>query len=167
MRDYKIFPISEVINTKTLYNCDYLISLLDSNPLDVSVPKDVISGKFFFDDIEEPEEGLVMPSIDNIANIIQFVNDTPIDAHIGIHCTAGCCRSPAIGIILNAWQMGLGFEEEAIEKTCKEAIYGKFSIFPNKLIIKLGDTFLERNGAIINAYEKWEKAMKENPFRDS
>ena len=67
------------------------------------------------------------------------------ESRVLVHCNHGASRSPALAYVFVADLLGAGREAEALQTVLEirpEAI-------PNSLVVQLGDTFLARNGALL------------------
>ena len=64
-----------------------------------------------------------------------------------IHCHAGMSRSPAIALAIIANCLGVGTEQEAVRELLKIVPL----CTPNKLLVEIIDSELNRNGRLIRA----------------
>ncbi|MEL6107595.1 MAG: hypothetical protein AAFU85_16265 [Planctomycetota bacterium] len=93
-----------------------------------------------------PREGEIRPLFEWLDAVV------PIKALL-VHCGAGMSRSPAIAVLAfchlqpstDPYQQMLFVESSC---RCKH-------IWPNRLVVQLGDRILERNQAIVDAVEQW------------
>jgi len=86
------------------------------------------------------------PCISDIQRSVYFFRDawSTKDSRVLISCDYGASRSPALAYILLADHLGVDHEIEAfriIMEIRPEAV-------PNSLIVRLGDVFLKRDGAL-------------------
>jgi predicted protein tyrosine phosphatase len=108
-----------------------------------------------FDDTSLPNHPwYVAASPDDIAKLVFFARQ--IDGgSVLVHCAQGISRSTAAAFILTTRALGPGSERDALRhiyrignppKGCK--------IHPNKLMIRLADAFLERDGEMLAALKE-------------
>jgi predicted protein tyrosine phosphatase len=100
-----------------------------------------------FDDVDEDiiGEHWVHPNENDITNLINFAQEDCNE--ILIHCHAGISRSTAAGFIMNSIFFGKGKEEGAIIVTARQC--QELDIAPNRLMIKIADKLLDREGKMI------------------
>lgn len=110
---------------------------------------------FVFDDLNSEKEechrpGMQhAPTMKDIMNVLQFTSTFTSEDKILFHCHGGICRSPSVAI-LTLIQHGATIEE-AIEKVLEV----RPQMWPNTLIIRLGDVALEMNGTLIQFVNDW------------
>lgn len=84
------------------------------------------------------------------------------DSKILVSCDYGASRSPALAYLLIADVLGLGQEPDALKLTlelCPGAI-------PNGMVVRLGDTLLQRQGALLDTVRKlYNEISAELSFR--
>lgn len=92
----------------------------------------------------------ILATREDIAKIIQFI-DSIFDktSHLLIHCHAGISRSTAVGLIVWAYLLGDGKEEEALANVLAAQPYA----MPNRLLIQLADEMLHRNGKLLKVLD--------------
>ncbi|MEO1529832.1 MAG: hypothetical protein AAFX06_30840 [Planctomycetota bacterium] len=75
-----------------------------------------------------------------------------------VHCGAGMSRSPAVALLTLCFLFPCEdpFEQMFLVERCSE--YD--SIWPNPLVVELGDEIMQRKGEIIAGVERWRR-MKE------
>lgn len=101
-----------------------------------------------FDDIEQAiNDTDNPPNKDHVRDLLEFGKKITKDSVVGIHCMAGISRSSAAAIAILSQHLGSDSELEAAEQV--KAIRPQAR--PNRLIIRLADQILERDGALINA----------------
>jgi predicted protein tyrosine phosphatase len=107
-----------------------------------------------FDDIEAEASGLVAPSEPAIADILDFALGIPIDGRVLVHCAAGISRSPAVAFSI-ACQI-LGPRKERIALNAIIAVRPQMT--PNRLVVRLADLVMGRNGAMIKLVDSiWRR----------
>jgi predicted protein tyrosine phosphatase len=114
------------------------VSIRPENHLKVSV-----------DDITEPMDGFVMPSVEHVVQVLDFVRSWDRGAPLVIHCWAGVSRSTASAF---AAACALNPHREEIEiARCIRAASPIAS--PNRRIVALADEALGRNGRMLRALD--------------
>ena len=86
------------------------------------------------------------PSIGDIARAISFVREAwaDTDSRILVSCDYGASRSPALAYLFAADRLGQGRDAEALSLILRI----RPDAVPNGLVVRLGDTFLKRDGAL-------------------
>jgi predicted protein tyrosine phosphatase len=101
-----------------------------------------------FHDIVEPVPGLVVPDRDMMQAVLKFGRDSEPQRALLIHCWAGISRSSAAAFAI-ACDRNPGFERDiAVELRRRSP-----SATPNRLMVRLADDLLERDGRMIAAIE--------------
>jgi predicted protein tyrosine phosphatase len=100
-----------------------------------------------FDDVNAPEDGIA-PTREAIAAILDFARPA---ASLLVHCKAGISRSAAVAFSVLCQSRGPGTESEALDEIYRI----RPQAMPNKLIVQLADALLSRDGAMIEANEKF------------
>jgi predicted protein tyrosine phosphatase len=104
---------------------------------------------FFGDVVSEADArqcNTTPPAIHDIANAVQFARSARTSrGELIIHCEYGASRSPAMAYVIVADRLGIGCEAQALD-TVLELRPGAL---PNKLVVALGDKFLDRGGKLI------------------
>ena len=126
---------------------DGIITIEDSN---IENPFRVRSGEtqqliLRFDDISTPINDLIVPQDIHIQRALKFAQSID-DGSLLIHCHAGISRSSAIALAIIADKLGKENEGEAV----KTLEFINPNCRPNKLLVKMTDEFLERNGKLYN-----------------
>lgn len=99
-----------------------------------------------FHDIVEAREGLILPSGEMIAAMLDFGRARARELPLLIHCWAGISRSSAAAYIL-ACDAQPGRESEIANELRARAPF----VTPNRLMVVLADDLLGRNGAMVDA----------------
>jgi predicted protein tyrosine phosphatase len=101
-----------------------------------------------FHDIVEPVPGLVAPDRDLMQAVLAFGRDTQQQRALLIHCWAGISRSSAAAFAI-ACDRNPGFEREIATELRRRSP----SATPNRLMVRLADELLQRNGRMIAAID--------------
>jgi predicted protein tyrosine phosphatase len=100
-------------------------------------------------DISEPLDGHILPAMEHVSGLIDFVRAWPHDeAPILIHCVAGISRSMAAALITLVIKAP-GRELEAARHVRKAAPHA----YPNRRMIAVADQMLGCDGRLIAARE--------------
>jgi predicted protein tyrosine phosphatase len=100
-------------------------------------------------DISEPLDGHVLPGVDHVSGLIEFVRAWPQDqAPILIHCVAGISRSMAAALITLVIKAP-GRELDAARQVREAAPHA----YPNRRMIAVADQLLGCAGRLIAARE--------------
>ena len=101
-----------------------------------------------FHDIVEPIPGLTAPDRDLMRAVLDFGRNAAHQRVLLIHCWAGISRSSAAAYAI-ACDRNPGFERDiAIELRRRSP-----SATPNRLMVRLADDLLERNGRMVEAID--------------
>ena len=104
--------------------------------------------RVMIDDITEPREGFIAPARKHVDEVLRFLQATPAEVPLVIHCYAGVSRSTAVALVA----LGLdapGREREAAALLRKAAPFA----CPNRLLVRLADDALGRGGALVAALD--------------
>jgi len=116
-----------------------------------------------FHDIVEPMPGLVVPDRDIMQAVLDFGRNNESQRTLLIHCWAGISRSSAAAFAI-ACDRNPGFERDiAIELRRRSP-----SATPNRLMVRLADDLLARNGRMVEAIEligRGAEAREGEPYR--
>jgi predicted protein tyrosine phosphatase len=103
--------------------------------------------RLVFADTIAPENG---PTENDVRRIIELAETLcSTSGRVLIHCEAGVSRSSAAALIMYAHWLGPGREREAIAKVLAQRPVAK----PNRRMVELADTMLDRGGQLIEAME--------------
>jgi predicted protein tyrosine phosphatase len=114
-------------------------------------------------DITEPQEGLVHPREDHIAELVRFARGWNRRGPLVVHCWAGISRSTAAAYIVLCALNSEG-NEQRIAELLRAA---SPTATPNSLMIEIADEALRRRGRMIEAIEaigRGELAVEGVPF---
>ena len=98
------------------------------------------------DDISEPMAGAVLPEIEHVSTLIEFLQTWDGQAPLLIHCVAGISRSMAAALTALVLRAE-GREAEGARLLRQEAPHA----MPNHRIVALADQLLGRQGRLIAA----------------
>jgi predicted protein tyrosine phosphatase len=114
-------------------------------------------------DICEPQDGMIHPVSPHIEAVLRFARGWDRRAPMLIHCWAGISRSTA-----GAFISLCALNPDAKEKHIAEAIRAASpTAYPNRLMVRLADEALGREGRMIAAVESIGRgipAMEAEPF---
>ncbi len=127
-----------------------LISLLPAAEQPLRPPQIETSDhlRILVDDVDRAEEGFTAPAREHVEALLDFLRVTAPGESILIHCFAGISRSPAAALIAMVLTAP-GREREAAQMLRDR---GPF-VQPNRLLVRLADTLLARDGALVAALE--------------
>ena len=103
-----------------------------------------------FNDVDLPTDQYIVPSVEDILNIIDFVPN--IKENCLIHCQAGKSRSSAAAYIVFCKLLGPHLEAEAIDLILGSATE---DIFPNGRMVYIADALLDREERMWNEHVKY------------
>jgi len=106
--------------------------------------------KIAINDIEEEHPGLIAPNHDHISEILDFVGRWDHQNPLVIHCLAGISRSTAAAFI-SLCAMNSETDEMTLARHLRQA---SGTASPNRLMIRLADEQMERNGRMVSAIEE-------------
>lgn len=116
-----------------------------------------------FHDIVEARDGLILPSGEMIAAMLDFSRARVRETPLLIHCWAGISRSSAAAYIL-ACDAQPGLEIEIANELRARAPF----VTPNRLMLALADDLLGRKGAMVDAIARigrGAEAFEGMPYR--
>ena len=104
--------------------------------------------RFSFNDITEPRPGLVAPSAEMIGDLLDFGRGWDGVRPLLVHCWAGISRSCAAAFVL-ACDRNPGRERTIADELRARAPFAT----PNRLMVRLADDLLARNGRMVAAID--------------
>lgn len=127
-------------------------------------PADPLHLRLQFDDVtsETPSlrsEPVQPPRSHHIEQLIDRADELLSAPLVYCHCAAGISRSTAAAFILHCLLLPLGEEDEAMRAVLEDNPFAS----PNRLMVKLADELLERNGRMIEAIEEIRRRL-DAPF---
>ena len=114
-----------------------------------ALPSPVSALILSMNDICEPHDGLVLPCENHVADLVDFAMNWDRKAPLLIHCWAGISRSTAAAFI-TLCALNPGIEEQRLAKALRAA---SATANPNRRLVQLADSVLERAGRMIDAVE--------------
>jgi len=103
--------------------------------------------RLIMNDIDRPAEGLVAPEAEHIHRLLAFLKGWDQESPLLIHCHAGISRSPAAALIALCLLRPDEDEAALAERVRAASAAAK----PNRLLIRLADEILGREGRMIAA----------------
>ena len=136
--------------TARLQSYDLLTLLSPGHPeTDWGVFACVRHVRLAFHDIVEPMPGLTLPDRDLMQAVLDFGRDSDPQRPLLIHCWAGISRSSAAAFAI-ACDRNPGFERDIADELRRRAPF----VTPNRLMVRLADEMLGREGRMVEAIEK-------------
>ncbi len=117
-----------------------------------------------FHDIIEERAGEIAPMASDVDLLLAFGRDLEAEpkerAHLLVHCHAGISRSTASMVLLLAQAR----PDKPAGVVVDEVVRIRPRAWPNLRIVKLGDTLLKREGALVSAVRgQYAKRLAETP----
>jgi predicted protein tyrosine phosphatase len=135
--------------TARLQSCDLLTLLSPDYPaVDWSAYTCERHVRLAFHDIVEPMPGLTAPDRDMMQAVLDFGRNSGPEQSLLIHCWAGISRSSAAAFII-ACDRNPGFEHDIANELRRRAPF----VTPNRLMVRLADELLARDGRMIEAID--------------
>jgi len=146
-----VCPLSAVPDTVARSNASHLLTWLQDEIV-VETPRLILPERhirFHIHDISEPLPGYVQPGREHIDQLIEFALDWGGRGPIVVHCWAGISRSTAAAYTALC-AINPDAPEELIATRLREA---SPTAYPNRLMIRLADAALDRQGRMVRAVE--------------
>jgi predicted protein tyrosine phosphatase len=102
-----------------------------------------------FHDIVEPMPGLTAPDRGLMQAVLDFGRNSEPQRALLIHCWAGISRSSAAAFAI-ACDRNPGFERDIANELRRRAPF----VTPNRLMVRLADDLLARDGRMVEAIDK-------------
>ncbi len=147
-----VCPLSAVGDVIDAAAPSHMVSLLDPETM-ISTPAEIAADKHLqlgVNDIARHDPDLVPPAHDHIEALLNFVDSWTTEAPILIHCWAGISRSTAAALITQC-QLNQSASEAGLAAVMRAAAP---HAHPNRLMIKIADELMGRNGRLIDAVEQ-------------
>ena len=98
-------------------------------------------------------------TLEDIQQAIQFCRSawSRVESIVLISCNYGASRSPALAYVAIADQLGPGREAEALQLVMQI----RSAAVPNRLVVQLGDKFLQRHGALLEPLREFYRFLNE------
>jgi predicted protein tyrosine phosphatase len=145
-----VTPLSALNSITTKLHSYDLLTLLspDYPPVDWSAFACERHIRLAFHDIIEPMPGLVAPDRDMMQAVLDFGRLGAPQRALLIHCWAGISRSNAAAFAI-ACDRNPGFERDIAAELRRRSP----SATPNRLMVRLADDLLERDGRMVEAID--------------
>ena len=146
-----VCPLSAVPDTVARSNASHLLTWLQDEII-VETPRLILPERhirFHIHDISEPLPGYVQPGREHIDQLIEFALDWGGRGPIVVHCWAGISRSTAAAYTALC-AINPGASEDLIAVRLRQA---SSTAYPNRLMIRLADAALGRQGRMVRAVE--------------
>lgn len=160
-----VCPLSRIEATVEATGARHLLTVINLGT-EVIRPASILPEDHLFvgiNDITSPQDGLIHPAAEHVADILGFVRRWPRQAPLVVHCYAGISRSTASAYIA-ACALNPEADEMEIARRLRAA---SPSATPNALLVSLADVALRRNGrmsAAIAAIGTGRMAFEGEPF---
>ena len=146
-----VCPLSAVPDTVARSKASHLLTWLQDEIV-VETPRLILPDRhirFHIHDISEPLPGYVQPGREHIDQLIDFALDWGGRGPIVVHCWAGISRSTAA-----AYTALCAINPEASEGLIATRLrQASPTAYPNRLMIRLADAALGRDGRMVRAVE--------------
>ncbi|MCB4767498.1 tyrosine phosphatase family protein [Ancylobacter sp. Lp-2] len=160
-----VCPLSRLEETVTRTGASHVLTVINVGtpvlrPAAIRAEDHLFVG---FNDIVAPQDGLIHPAGEHVAEILAFARRWPRQAPLVVHCFAGISRSTASAFIA-ACALSPDRDEREIAGALRTA---SPSATPNALLVSLADAALGRQGrmsAAIAAIGRGSEAMQGEPF---
>lgn len=160
-----VSPVSRIAETVMRFGARDMLTLMNvgskfDRPAEIEAGRHLFIG---FNDITEPSDGMIHPSVDHITQFIAFGQRWDREAPLLIHCYAGISRSTA-GAYITALALNPELDEIELAQTLRR---NAPSATPNALLVALADDLLGRKGRMVDAIKaigRGEDAFEGTPF---
>jgi predicted protein tyrosine phosphatase len=99
-----------------------------------------------FHDVIDDAPGMQAPQPEHIQRLLAFTRAVPA-AHVLVHCHAGFSRSPASAILM----LAQAWPDVPAHRIILEVLRLRGNVWPNLLMLEIGDRLLDRKGDILAA----------------
>ena len=158
-----VCPLSAVPDVVAGCSASHLLTCLQDEVV-VETPsliKPDLHMRLHVDDISQPMHGYVAPNGEHVAKLIGFARSWGGQGPMVIHCWAGISRSTAAALI-SLCALNPDTPELLIAKQLRTA---SPTAYPNRLMIRLADLELGRNGRMMAAVEAIGRGIVTNEAR--
>lgn len=104
-----------------------------------------------FEDVDDDSLGLQVATRDQVTRALAFARDHRAESLL-VHCLHGVGRSAAVALAILADRCGRGSEARALDKLLSM----RPEATPNRVVVRLADVLLERDGLLIAAVDRSE-----------
>ena len=146
-----VTPLSAVSDSIRSYRPSHLVTLLSPENM-IEPPEGIAPERHLrlgLNDISDPSLGNAPPAAQHIAQLIAFGRDWDGGRPMLVHCWAGISRSMAAAFTLLCDRAKPGSEHQIAQEIRARASYAH----PNRLLVRLADQALERDGRMVRAVE--------------
>lgn len=131
----------------------YLISIGDANdPLPRGFDNVERKSRLMIADVVTAE-GATEEDVRGIIKLAEQLQSQ--DGVLLVHCEAGVSRSTATALIINAYWLGPGFEDEAMRRLIAQRPYA----IPNRRMVALADRILGLDGRLLQACDEHLRSL--------
>jgi predicted protein tyrosine phosphatase len=146
-----VTPLSAVLDSIRAYRPSHLVTLLSPEYM-IETPDGIAPERHLrlsLNDIADPALGAAPPGARHVAQLIAFGREWDGAAPMLVHCWAGVSRSMAAAFTLLCDRAGPGTEHEIAQEIRARASHAQ----PNRLLVRLADQSLDRDGRMVRAVE--------------
>lgn len=160
-----VCPLHAVRDVVAGTGAAHLLTVINRETIPVT-PAGIAEGrhlKLGFHDITQPQQGLIHPQEDHIAEILEFASSWDRRSPMVVHCWAGISRSTAAAF-MTICALNPHAREDDVARRLRDT---SPTATPNALMVEIADRALARNGrmiAAIDAIGQGEFAMEGQPF---
>ena len=144
-----VCPLSKVGETVAATGARRLVSLLSAGT-PMTRPAQIAEADHLFlslHDIAEPQDGMVMPGMQHVRDLLDFARGWDRAQPLVVHCYAGISRSTA-----SAYMIAAAMAPERDERELAQALRkASPSATPNPVLVALADRLLKRDGRMVEA----------------
>ena len=144
-----VSPLSKLAETAIRYRPRELITLMNKGT-PMECPAMIAENRHYFlefNDINEPQEGLIAPSETEIYKLLEIAKNWNRSYPLLINCYMGISRSTAAAFVI-ACALEQKKTEAAIARLLRK---NSPTATPNKLMVELADKILDRGGRMSSA----------------
>ena len=146
-----VTPLSAMLDTLRAYRPTHLVTLLSPEHM-IETPEGFPSARHLrlgLNDIADPTAGNTPPEVRHVTQLIAFGRDWNGSTPMLIHCWAGVSRSMAAAFAVLCDRYGPGSEYDIAQEMRARASHAA----PNRLLVRLADNALNREGRMVRAVE--------------
>src|SRR5580765_1815991 len=114
-----------------------------------------------FHDIIEPTPDRLAPTREDVARLLEFGRELPVESHLLVHCHAGVSRSTAAAALI----LAQAYPERPARDALDAVARLRPRAWPNLRILEFGDALLGRNGEIVAAVSAvYRRVLDREPY---
>jgi predicted protein tyrosine phosphatase len=147
-----VTPLSALPEMMRTYQPSHLVTLLSPEYM-IETPGGFPEGRHLrvaCNDIADPAMGPCPPCEDHIAGLIEFSRSWDAQRPMIVHCWAGVSRSMAASYAILCDRAWRGAEYRIAREIRSRAPHAH----PNRLLVRIADQFLDREGRMVQAVEE-------------